>query len=302
MSPQIPDERLLSCFLNPTFTQATAAFLLEKQIHNISTATLTLYKFELKTFSAWLSIKKLSDLTPDHLRRYLLDLSTHRNPGGCHVSYRVLRTFLRWAWSEFDLPSRNPITRVDPPILRPKPLPGVSLPDISAMIAVCKTQRDRAILYCLLDTGARASEFLALNWSHIDLVTGQITIENGKWGKKRVVFLGKKARTELRKWGKQSRSTPFSPVWITRSGQRLGIVGLRLMIRRRALDANLPVIPGIHDFRRAFCLSMLRNGCDLVTVARLMGHAGIAVTQRYLALTDADLCASHAKASPVDNL
>jgi site-specific recombinase XerD len=59
--------------------------------------------------------------------------------------------------------------------------------------------------------------------------------------------------------------------------------------------------PGLHDFRRCFAVQMLRGGCDLVTLSRLMGHSSIVVTQRYLYLVDEDLKAGHQIAGPIDN-
>jgi integrase/recombinase XerD len=59
--------------------------------------------------------------------------------------------------------------------------------------------------------------------------------------------------------------------------------------------------PRLHDFRRAFALSMLRNGTDVYTLAKLMGHEGITVLQRYLKQTYQDTEAAHRRASPVDN-
>ena len=58
--------------------------------------------------------------------------------------------------------------------------------------------RDRALLLCLLDTGARAREFLALNLDDVDFVSGAIDIRKGKGGKSWMVFVGKKSRKALR--------------------------------------------------------------------------------------------------------
>jgi site-specific recombinase XerD len=44
----------------------------------------------------------------------------------------------------------------------------------------------------------------------------------------------------------------------------------------------------LHDFRRAFALAMLRNGADVYTLAKLMGHEGITVLLRYLKQTYQD--------------
>jgi site-specific recombinase XerD len=46
---------------------------------------------------------------------------------------------------------------------------------------------------------------------------------------------------------------------------------------------------------------MLRNGTDLYTLAKLMGHEGITVLQRYLKQTYQDTEAAHRRAGPVDN-
>jgi len=74
---------------------------------------------------------------------------------------------------------------------------------------------------------------------------------------------------------------------------------LRSMVQRRARAAGVRA-PGLHDFRRAFALLALRGGVDLVSLQRLMGHSGLDVLRRYLAQTEADLRAAHAKGAPVD--
>jgi len=47
---------------------------------------------------------------------------------------------------------------------------------------------------------------------------------------------------------------------------------------------------------------MLRNGCDLITLSRLMGHADLQVLKRYLAQTEEDLWIAYQKASPAEML
>jgi len=46
---------------------------------------------------------------------------------------------------------------------------------------------------------------------------------------------------------------------------------------------------------------MLRNNTDVYTLAKLMGHEGITVLQRYLKQTYQDNEAAHRRAEPVDN-
>jgi integrase len=47
--------------------------------------------------------------------------------------------------------------------------------------------------------------------------------------------------------------------------------------------------PGLHDFRRAFCLSQLQVGVPKTTIARLMGHTTTQLIARYAKQTSNNL-------------
>ena len=162
--------------------------------------------------------------------------------------------------------------------------------------------RDAAILFCLLDTGARASEFLSVDLDDLNQASGTILIRKGKGSKPREVYLGKQSKQVLRRYLKH-RVDDSPALWVTdpRFGsERLGYDGLRGIIHRRSLDAKVEE-PSLHDFRRAFALAMLRNGTDVYTLSKLMGHEGITVLQRYLKQTYQDTEAAHRRAGPVDH-
>jgi len=90
-------------------------------------------------------------------------------------------------------------------------------------------------------------------------------------------------------------------LWQTDEGARLTYAGLRQIVRRRAVAAKVPV-PALHSFRRAFALLCLRNGIDVYSLQRLMGHADLSVLHRYLAQTNSDLADAHRRSGPVDRL
>ena len=143
-----------------------------------------------------------------------------------------------------------------------QPQPEITLDNVSLMIDACKgrqEQRDRAILISLLDTGCRASEFVALNIVSVNLMTGTVTIRHGKGDKSRTTFLGKAAykpfvpqgrprekiwlisRKELRRYLKaRTGLTATSPVWATNDYERLTRSGLWQILRRRYIDVEIP--------------------------------------------------------------
>ena len=285
------------------------AFLIDRRAQNMTAGTLYYYKTKLKLFIHFCetqAVRQITQIDAGLIRQYLLWLeSTGHNPGGCHQGYRTLKTFLLWWEAEVELDGwTNPIRKVKAPKLRTSTIEPVPLADIRAMVGTCDGSftgvRDKSVLLSLLDTGARAQELLNITLSDIQPISGEITIRQGKGGKNRAVFLGKTSRKALRKY-LQIRKAENEMLWVSAIGEPLTYWGLRQIIRRRAKTAIVPV-PGLHDFRRAFAINMLRAGVDVFSLQKLMGHADLQVLRRYLAQTTEDIAQAHRMGSPVDNV
>ena len=287
--------------------RAVTSFVVDRQARGLSPRTVEYYGDELRYLQAYLErrdIRRLADVTADQLRKYLLELGRKRNPGGVHAGFRAIRAWLNWCWPEYGLTSANPIVKVAAPRVPQLALHPVSLIDLRALLATCKSRcftddRDRALLLALLDTGCRASEILALDLQDVNLETGAVTIPRGKGGRFRTAFLGAKTRRELVRYLRHTVGA--GPLWTTSQGRRLTYGGLRAIMRRRAKAAGVDT-PSPHSFRRAFPLGCLRGGMDVYALQKLMGHAELSVLRRYLQQTEADLQAAHRRAGPVDNL
>jgi site-specific recombinase XerD len=288
------------------------AFLNDRRARGSSDGTLDYYRKKLKLLFDYckaIAVDRISQITPSIIRQYLLHLeNTNHNPGGVHAAYRTLRTFLYWYEEEVEpVGWSNPIRKVKAPKVPTQPIEPVSHQTVARMVEVCERgtfggDRDVAMLLCLLDTGARVTEFLNINLEDINQVRGDILIRKGKGSKPREVYLGKQSRRSLRKYLKH-RTDTNPALWVSHprfGSERLKYDGVRSMLERRAADAKVEA-PSPHDFRRAFALSMLRNRTDLYTLAKLMGHEGITVLQRYLKQTYQDTEAAHRLAGPVDN-
>lgn len=199
---------------------------------------------------------------------------------------------------------RNPITKVKAPRLAEEPLEPVDVKVVGSMLETCDTsflgKRNRAILLFLLDTGLRARELLSVNLEDINLITGNVLLRRGKGSKTRTVLIGKETKKAVRAYIRQ-RSDCLEVLWVTDDQKKsLSYSGLRALLNRHAKLSGVDT-PSAHDFRRAFAITMLRNGTDLVTLARLMGHTNLKVLQRYLKLLPEDLQVAHRRAGPVDN-
>lgn len=305
----MPDQiKLNQRIFSITAGMAAEAFLTDCHIRRLSPRSIDFYRDKLARFIAYCeaqSAASLEQVDTALLRRFFLYLEENgNNPGGRHAYFRTLRAFFRWLEVEYD-GYTSPLRKLKPPKVDVPPIEGATAAEIQALLTTCDKSfsgiRDRAIILTLLDTGVRVSELLALNWSDIDLTGGTVIVRKGKGGKFRTVFAGRLARQALRQYAR-SRTDDNPAVFVTIHGERLTYNGLREILRRRARQAGLSGVPSPHDFRRACALTLLRNGADVISVSRLLGHASLEVTKRYLAQTESDLERVHHQHSPADHL
>ena len=200
------------------------AFMINRKAQGVSEGTLHFYEVKSKAFKQYCNAQQITrvfQITPNVIRKYILWLeAAGHNPGGRHAHYRAIRAFLYWFEDEVEPEDwKNPIKKVGAPLKPDIPLEPVSIMDINKLISTCygtsfTDARDKAIFLSLLDTGTRASEFLAINLKDLNQVLGNILIRAGKGGKPRTVFVGKRTRKSIRSYLRARED--YSPaLWVT---------------------------------------------------------------------------------------
>lgn len=289
---------------------AFSDFLLDREARNQTPATLRWYRRCVNLLGDFLraqSVASIEDVTAAHVRRFIVHLSENHTPGGVVTVYTGVRAFLRWYIEEYPRPGWNPLAKIKPPKRPTERLDPLSLADFSAMVDGCPRRsfngdRDRALLMLLLDTGVRHQELTDLLVGDVDQHTGQVIVRSGKGRKGRAVFIGAKTRRALLAYYRHRESLDNdAALWVKRDGDPLTKAGIRMIVRRAADRAGIDA-PGMHEFRRAFAINYLRNGGDVATLQRLLGHSSIETVNRYLALVEDDLRAASGKFGVVDNL
>lgn len=278
---------------------ALSDFLLSRKVARCSERTIEHYRYTAGGFVAFLHEQGMDtlDVKPAHVRQYFASVQSRQvRDNTLHAHARGVRTFLRFLADQELLPS-DPSAMVDMPRLDKRIMPVFSTDEIMRLIRACQNKRDRAIVLFLLDTGLRASELLALRVGDIDMRTGEVKVRKGKGGKDRMVVICDKTRRALIRYYTE-RGAPLlaDPVWYG-----IGVSGLREVLRRLGKRAGVANCSP-HTFRRTFATMSLRNGIDIFTLKQLMGHASIAMLQRYLVLSGEDLVKSHRSTSPVDRM
>jgi len=273
--------------------------------HVTSPHTRRAYRRHLAVAFAVMGAEAVADLTGPDLAAYraaVLAAGETRDPPLAPASQAqalaALRSFLRWsrAMGAHHLSSDVVVEALSTPraVVR-RPYVTLSDPEIAAMFAAARTDRDRALLAVLLGGGLRVGEVVGLDVRDL--------LEDHQGAFSLFVRLGK---------GRKDRTVPVQPdvaVLIRRSlaatGRRLGELGplfrahdrgagararprlseeavgvvVTTTARRAGVDAKR-VTP--HSLRHTYAIRALENGADVMALAKLLGHASIATTQRYV--------------------
>lgn len=162
--------------------------------------------------------------------------------------------------------------------------------------------RDQAILETMYGTGLRVSELAALTLNDLHFDEGYIRCV-GKGNKERVVPIGEKARSVLRRYLDESRPAlakdrPVHAVFLNYRGGPLSRKGLWKLIKKHARAAGITKNVKPHTLRHSFASHLLANGAPLRMIQEMLGHADISTTQIYTHVDPARLKSVHAQYHP----
>jgi len=283
-----------------TIRDALSDFLLARTSALRSPRTVAYYSETLRPFLAYLEGEGVIDprqMEVRHVRAFLAGEAKRVAPGTVHASARAIRAWVRFLERDGYL---EHAPRFDMPRVPQKPQPVLSPEDVRLLLAACTSERDRALVLFLLDTGARRAEAQSVDWGDVNLETGVVRLRTTKGERPRVVILGARSRRAILRHRRSVPHAERDPLWQTADGLRLSYAGLREVLRRAGDRAGVKVTP--HALRRTFATLALRGGMNLLHLAALMGHADLTMLRRYAVVVEEDLRRAHEASGPVDSL
>ena len=155
-----------------------------------------------------------------------------------------------------------------------------NVPDIRTSLG----QRDRLILEMLYATGLRVGELVNVKISDIDL-SRKIILVLGKGNKEREVTYGEYCDEILRLYlsygyKKLNKSNELY-LFLNNNGSQITERGVRYVLDQIIKKTSLNKSISPHVLRHSFATHLLNEGCDLLTVQKLLGHESISATQIY---------------------
>jgi site-specific recombinase XerD len=331
--PQDDIDSLLEEILNKEWTNQLDRLLegyrLSAQSEGKSPSTIAIVEASVRYLGEFLAANNFStnatQIGVEELRRFITHLreqprfAHHRftRPQGGHLSGHTINAYLRalqafWAWlKREDLIEENPFTRLKIPKAPKKVIPIFTDEQLRRLFATVDTTtpvgyRNYTIILTLLDTGIRCSELTSLKLADVNLESRLLKVW-GKGSKERLVPIGAKVQKALWKYLARYRPEPATPrydqIFLTRDGHPLTKDRVEAIIERYGKKAGITGVRlSPHTFRHTMAITFLRNGGDVFSLQRILGHSQLEVLRDYVNLAQSDISRVHQRNSPADNL
>jgi len=273
-----------------------------------SRLTCSAYKKDLEQFFAYVKkypedIKKRDvDDFSEHLRKAEQEYST--------ISRKLaaIKAFYKFLVQDDIIPD-SPVEDIDLPKLAkilPKSLTKIEIKKFILSIEPIEPEdhRDKALLELLYASGMRISELINLKMEDVAL-TDRIIKVLGKGSKERLVPIGRQAKDSLHRYlieyrnsylQKKNKESDF--FFISHNCLPLTRQFVWQIVKKRIAQTSIIKNVSPHTMRHTFATHLIENGADLRTVQEILGHANIATTQIYTAVSKEHLKKVYGAAHP----
>lgn len=292
-------------------------FLLEITIKNYSERTKKSYRNNVNLFLTWLeleySITEIEDILVTHIKSYI----KYQSAKGRKATYvnsilKCLVSYFNYAVDEeyinMNIAKRVKFQREDKVIIK-----TFTDSEVRSMISSFSYNsymeaRNKCIVALLLDTGIRNAELCAIK---IQDVKEESILIFGKGYKERLVPISPFLKKVMLKYASirdfyfKEHGQLFEYYFLSYRAKPLTIEAVERVVRiageRAKVRGDIRCSP--HTCRHYYAQAQLRNGLDVYSISRLLGHEDITITKRYLqSIQDEQVLDMSIKTSPLMNL
>ena len=280
-----------------------------KYQRNYSDFTCNNYKKDLNEYNSFILNNKINYKNMDYneAKEYVIYLNK-KNDAKSTISRKLssLRTFYKYLVLNNKVES-NPFLLVSSPKKEKRIPKFINYNNMEEILNVpnIKTkegQRERVILEVLYASGVRVSELVNIKLKDIDFSNKNILIF-GKGSKERLVSFGDYALEYINLYLKEGRNLLLDGVKsdyliVGKKSEKLTTRRVEQIIddiiKRTSIKLNITP----HMFRHTFATHLLDNGCDLLVVQELLGHASLSSTEIYTHVSNEHLREVYLKCHP----
>lgn len=292
-------------------------FKLECELRRLTPRTIKGYYNSSLQFLTWLEkqqgIIELEEIRTTHIKMYMQYLiKKNLSPSYINSVLRCIRAYFRYAVEE-DYLRINPAEKINWQRQGKVLINTFTDEEVRALLNVFDfstylSARNKLVLAIAFDTGARNSEICDILEKDI---RDNVILLHGKGNKERHVPLTPYLKRAILKYRRikdvyfEDKVLPHKNLLLSRTGRPLTKEAIEHIFNQAALQVEIreEIRCSPHTARHYFAQTHLRNGLDVYSVSRLLGHENINITKRYLqSLQDSSIVEMAVKTSPLRNL
>lgn len=292
-------------------------FKLECELRRLTPRTTKGYYNSSLQFLTWLEkqqgIIELEEIRTTHIKMYMQYLiKKNLSPSYINSVLRCIRAYFRYAVEE-DYLRINPAEKINWQRQGKVLINTFTDEEVRALLNVFDfstylSARNKLVLAIAFDTGARNSEICDILEKDI---RDNVILLHGKGNKERHVPLTPYLKRAILKYRRikdvyfEDKVLPHKNLLLSRTGRPLTKEAIEHIFNQAALQVEIreEIRCSPHTARHYFAQTHLRNGLDVYSVSRLLGHENINITKRYLqSLQDSSIVEMAVKTSPLRNL
>lgn len=187
----------------------------------------------------------------------------------------------------------NPVEYIECPKVKNKEKIPLTGEQVRAMIAKTTNVRTEAFIMALATTGMRIAELASVTIDDYNNRMGNTIIITGKGDKERRVTFPDEAIACIDKyiWSERSihaAKTGTNLLFVSNHGTALSAGNMGEQLKKIAKEAGIPQWDKVcNHLMRTTCATLaLRNGVELPTIQKMLGHSNINTTTRYAKIAD----------------
>jgi integrase/recombinase XerD len=242
------------------------------------------------------------------IRKYLLWLQEEKGVSASTAQriYDVLNALFHFLVEE-ELIESSPMDKVEKPKRCPHPIVPLSVDQVQLLLDRCNGKtftgiRNKLVIALLFDAGLRATELCMVNLDDVDQEQRRILLRHTKTDVPRLAYFSGVVARLMSKYllVREGMATESTRLIITDEGNPVDRYWLGRMLKRLGGRVGVKVYP--HLLRHSCAVESLKNGSDIASVMRLLGHSNPKMSLHYAQLADTDVQEKHRETSPADRL
>lgn len=298
------------------FIEKQADFLLTKKLEGLAQRTLKDYNSHFQYLNKWIYQEYCEGDTKPTVTEnryaekglfmaYTGYMISHFKPCTINLRLRTLKCYLNWLYSEAiikeDISAKLKLVKVPKDTIQPLTPFEVKKIFKTLNLSTYPDYRDFCMMLVMLETGVRVNEASNIMLSDINRKMRLLTVrsETAKTREERHLPTSAKTMKYLDRLISIAENNGELYLFPSSYGGRMGTLAIIKNFEKYGKKAGIDKRTTPHIFRHTMAVNSVKDGMDIFTLQKLLGHSNITTTRQYIQLNTDDLISSHSKVNVI---